>query len=356
MRASKLNGFSGAKTMIKRLVVLQHGSHGTHMDLGCVSQCLEALDPSTVVWQTGCNERHFTDDGIIPCGERLASDLMDEIRNLCSAPQSSDNGDDMGGEEPVLHISFICYSMGGLIVREALPRLYSAIEREEDKLQVEWKMYCTIATPHLGVRQMPSPIRYYVGRLLAYVYSTSYGDMFLHSNVLTERLLSERHLACLAAFKRRLVVSSVNDILVPLLSSGLMLPPSEREPQDGVQKNDEKNFCAFTEDEMRDKLVRITEVREDQWHTNRFPEERKMAMTLLQGAGSFDSIVVDLRRPDLDEVYRDGDSRKALAYRGAHKRSHQAIVCKPPMNEVEEAFRFVSQMVAKEVLAAFLDE
>ncbi|SCU72410.1 Putative serine esterase (DUF676), putative [Trypanosoma equiperdum] len=334
----------------KCMVVLQHGSHGTHLDLACLSQYLKAKDPRLIVWESYKNEGMRTDDGVVPCGERLADNLIREIKELCSTPTQS--GGDGGREKVVVQMSFVCHSMGGLIVREALPRVWDKVESQKGKLEIEWNMFCTIATPHGGVCQMASTLRYYLGRLISFFYSTSYHDMFLGSDVLTDRLLSPKHLSCLAAFKRRLLVSSINDILVPLMSSGFMLTPSQRGLAGDMLREEQKQLCAFNEREMYDKMRTITEIPKEEWPANKFLAERRIAKTLVQAVGNFDSVVVDLRSPRLEELYEDR-KRRTTAWYGANKRSHQAMVCKPPFDTVEEAFGFVSHMVGDEVLATF---
>lgn len=340
--------------MKRRVVVLQHGSHGSHKDMGCIARCLRALDSSLIIWEPRVNEGFKTDKGVVSCGASFAQEVMRLLDSFCHSspspspsPPAAAHGD--GDDKIIVQLSFVGHSMGGLIVREALPRLFAGVADKKDRLGVEWKLFCSIGTPHGGTCGMAAFIRSYLGRFIGRVFSTSYHDMFLQSSVLTKRLLSPAHLACLAAFERRVLVSSINDLLVPLMSSGFMLTPAQRSGKNAaVNREEEAAMCACTEEEIYTKQYRIVELCEKDWPLNVCPVERRIAMTILQGAGPFDSIVVDFR--SLVEEY----DRK-FAKHAAHKLSHSALVCKDPINKMglEDIFGFVPAAVARIVAASY---
>ncbi|KAH9600345.1 protein of unknown function DUF676 [Trypanosoma melophagium] len=343
--------------MRHRIVILQHGSHGTYRDLSCLAQYLRSFETPPVVWEPRVNEGFRTDDGVVMCGERLAQNILQLFHTFCSTLPST----------TTIELSFVAHSMGGLIVREALPLLFKGIELKQDHINIKWKLFCSIAVPHAGVRHMDAFIRSYFGRLVGRLYSTAYHDMFLQSNVLTERLLSKEHLACLAAFERRLLISSVNDLLVPLMSSGFLLKsnqcfdlfhstnPQEHEEKEIPQIDDKtttintstiSTICALNEEEMYTKRHRLTELNmSEYWPADQLPLERHLIGEILQHAGPFESIVLDLRPAAAAALHNS-----QLALHGAQKLSHRALICKPPLHLLDNMFGFVSKVVAQETV------
>ncbi|EKG06232.1 hypothetical protein TCSYLVIO_002670 [Trypanosoma cruzi] len=340
----------GQVRMKHRLVVLQHGSHGTHRDLGCLARFLRALDSPPIVLEPQVNEGFRTDDGVVVCGARLAKEVVRFLSGLCSGESlgPATHMTPLVDGKKTVQLSFVSYSMGGLIVREALPQLVREVQRHEGCLRVEWKVFCSIATPHGGARHMDAFIRSYVGRLIGRVYSKAYHDMFLQSNVLTERLISAEHLASLGLFEHRLLISSMHDLLVPLMSSGFMLKPSQfRGMSPAAREEREMAMCASSEEEMHSKRHRIVKLTSEDWPHDHYPVERRIAEAMLEGAGAFDSILVDFSH--VQKHCDDPHTRRT-----AEQLSHRALVCKEPICQMglEEVFCFVSRWVAN-FLAAF---
>ncbi|EKF38343.1 hypothetical protein MOQ_001448, partial [Trypanosoma cruzi marinkellei] len=335
--------------MKHRLIVLQHGSHGTYRDLGCLARFLRALDPPPIVLEPQVNEGFRTDDGVLVCGARLAKEVAHALSGLCpgeSLGPATHMTPLVDGRKTV-QLSFVSHSMGGLIVREALPQLVQEVRRHEGSLRVEWKVFCSIATPHGGAHHMDSFIRSFFGRLIGRVYSTAYHDMFLQSNVLTERLISAEHLASLGLFEHRLLISSIHDIIVPLMSSGFMLRPSQCRGMSPVAREKrEMAMCASSEEEMDLKRHRIETLTAENWPHDEYPVERRIAEAMLKGAGAFDSIVVDFSRV----LKQRNDPHVRFT---AEQLSHLALVCKEPICQMglEEVFSFVLRWVASELAA-----
>ncbi|RNF17442.1 uncharacterized protein Tco025E_04834 [Trypanosoma conorhini] len=333
--------------MKHRVVVLQHGSHGTRSDLGCLARLLRALDPPPVVVQPHVNEGFRTDDGVVVCGARLAEVVLGVLNGLCPEAARATPATSRGDGETTVQLSFVAHSMGGLIVREALPQLARELRQREGNLRVVWKLFCSIATPHAGTCHMDAFVRSYLGRLLGRLYSTAYHDMFLQSSVLTERLISAEHLASLAAFEKRLLLSSLTDLVVPLMSSGFMLKPSQRAGMSSAARAEqEAAMCAASEEEMRAKRRTLTELRAEEWPQDQYPVERRIAEAMLKGAGAFDSIVVDFTN-----LHTHCDSPHVR--RTAEQLSHRALVCKEPIQSMglEDVFSFVSRHVVSELAA-----
>ncbi|ESL09861.1 hypothetical protein TRSC58_02414 [Trypanosoma rangeli SC58] len=339
--------------MKHRVVVLQHGSHGTHRDLGCLARLLRALDPPPVIVESQVNEGFQTDDGVVVCGARLLQEVLRALSSLCmkalvpSTAPAATSAMPRVERETTVQLSFVAHSMGGLIVREALPQLVRELWCQEGNLRVEWKVFCSIATPHAGTRHMDASVRSYLGRLLGRLYSTAYHDMFLQSSVLTERLVSAEHLASLAAFEHRLLISSMNDLIVPLMSSGFMLKPSQRGKMSPTARAEKETaMCAASEEEMCVKRHSITELSAEEWPQDQYPVERRIAEAMLKGAGAFDSIVVDFT-----QLHKHCDNPRVR--HSAEQLSHRALVCKQPIPQMglEDTFCFVSRWVAGELAA-----
>jgi len=136
------------------LIVLQHGFMGNPGHLGSIVRRLTAPFPEcgdrVVVHNSPVNNLNLTMDGIDVCGHRLADDVtqkLDELRQ--------------GHPRPAIKLSFIGYSLGGLIVRYSLGLLEGAGALKD----VTLKNFITFATPHLGARKVPG----FVGSIYNFV-------------------------------------------------------------------------------------------------------------------------------------------------------------------------------------------
>ncbi|GLI61352.1 hypothetical protein VaNZ11_003715 [Volvox africanus] len=122
------------------LIVLQHGVWGNPSNVKYLSKLLiERFGNKGFVLNFSGNLKFATYDGIDICGERLFQGVKSTHDNLVHQGT------------PPTHISFIGYSMGGLITRYAAGRLFS--EGYFD--QVTPLNFITIATPHLGSWRQP---------------------------------------------------------------------------------------------------------------------------------------------------------------------------------------------------------
>jgi hypothetical protein len=118
----------------RHVVVLVHGYQGTHVDMRNVKAGLLGAFPNLTVHVIE-SLGELTDFDIFEQGRAVAT----EVRNYLSL-------------KPALpsKLSFIGHSMGGLVVRAALPLLqeYSGI----------MQVYCSLNTPHLGFFERPSAL------------------------------------------------------------------------------------------------------------------------------------------------------------------------------------------------------
>jgi pimeloyl-ACP methyl ester carboxylesterase len=111
------------------LVILCHGLQGTHLDMMKTKHYLCMSNSSIEVVCSRANEDQTTKD-IAAMGINLA----DEVHKLVSSLTST---------RKLLSISFVGHSLGGLIIRSALPHL--------ERYQEYFKCLVTMSTPHLGV-------------------------------------------------------------------------------------------------------------------------------------------------------------------------------------------------------------
>ena len=113
------------------LVVLHHGLWGNGDNLETLAQVIADHSPPHVrVLNCRASERTRTLDGVDICGERLIEAVNQK----------------MHGEEKFQQISFIGYSMGGLISQYAIGKLYSSGFFDT----IELINFVCLATPRLG--------------------------------------------------------------------------------------------------------------------------------------------------------------------------------------------------------------
>ncbi|KAI3817899.1 hypothetical protein L1987_11699 [Smallanthus sonchifolius] len=132
------------------LVVMVNGILGSSADWKfAAEQFVKSLPDSVFVHRSEKNAASQTLDGVDVMGERLAEEVLEVIKqkpNLCK-------------------ISFVAHSVGGLVARYAIGRLYRPPREYTDDLSVENceeakatigglipVNFITVATPHLGSR------------------------------------------------------------------------------------------------------------------------------------------------------------------------------------------------------------
>ena len=122
------------------LLVAQHGLWGNPSHLNrLVSHLWSSLDGpdidvQIVILNSDCNAGSHTYDGVDACGARLADLVLQRVQ------QERLEG------RAVVRISFLGYSLGGLICRYAVGKLY----RFGLFTHVKPINFITVATPHLG--------------------------------------------------------------------------------------------------------------------------------------------------------------------------------------------------------------
>lgn len=118
------------------LIVLVHGFQGNHFDMRLMKNNIALVHPEALFLCSNSNEES-TEGDIGEMGVRLAQEVMNFITEWC--PNRS-----LG------RLSFIGHSMGGLIIRAALPYL--------ENYSTKMHMYVSLSSPHLGYMYNSSKI------------------------------------------------------------------------------------------------------------------------------------------------------------------------------------------------------
>lgn len=111
------------------LFVLVHGYQGNSFDMGMLKNYIQLAYPHTVLLAATANES-YSDAPIVEQAERLALEVTNFIN-------------EKGYDSRLGKLSFLGHSLGGLVIRAALPFL--------EKYSGLMHSYISLSTPHLGV-------------------------------------------------------------------------------------------------------------------------------------------------------------------------------------------------------------
>ncbi|XP_068650658.1 lipid droplet phospholipase 1-like [Aristolochia californica] len=214
------------------LVVMVHGILGNTTDWSfAADKFVRTFPDKVIVHSSESNILKLTLDGVDVMGERLAEEVVEVIKRK---PQ-------------LRKISFVAHSVGGLVARYAIGRLYRLAGRHEsgDASNVaasdgicekdskgtisglEPMNFITVATPHLGSRgnkQVPflfgvTVFERAASRVIHWIFRKTGKHLFLTDSrkgepPLLKRMVDDsddlRFISALRAFKRRVVYSNVS--------------------------------------------------------------------------------------------------------------------------------------------------
>lgn len=111
------------------LIILVHGFQGNSFDMKLIRNNLSLLHPEALILCSSANEDN-TENDMADMGQKLATEIKNFINETCPAAF-------------IGRISFVGYSLGGLIIRACLPLL----EEYADKMFT----FFTLSSPHLGI-------------------------------------------------------------------------------------------------------------------------------------------------------------------------------------------------------------
>ena len=112
----------------EHVIVLVHGYQGGPSDVRLIRNALGLVHPHALFLCSAANEAS-TEGDIMEMGEKLASEVSEFVENWCS-----------GGK--LAKLSFVAHSLGGLIVRAALPHLQD--------FYPSLHTFLSLSSPHLG--------------------------------------------------------------------------------------------------------------------------------------------------------------------------------------------------------------
>eukprot|EP00796_Vickermania_ingenoplastis_P004663 gene4664-3360_t len=163
----------------------------------------------------------------------------------------------------VFHV--LGYSLGGLVVRAALPDLMEEMERRypshgapgvDYRFDIEWRTFFSLCSPHVGSRQSHPKVRwtYQLAGCLEHfcLLPRVVSDMMLKNAYVEGVVYSQRHLTALKRFTKKLFVALTNDRMVWNYSAAFVLPPVERRLLDGWRPREPRFNEAILPKEMED--------------------------------------------------------------------------------------------------------
>jgi len=185
------------------LVILVHGWLGNDKELDYLKETMEkqsSADRNLIVHSAKCNVGK-TSDGIAKGSERLAIEVKDQIQQI--------DGEVM--------ISFVGNSLGGLYARHVISEL--------DFSKVIPFIFCTIATPHLGVMNNTYiPIPRWFESLIGNTMQKTGQDLFGMNSIIQEMATTEHYLIPLRTFRKRVALANCfgTDFQVPTTTAAFL--------------------------------------------------------------------------------------------------------------------------------------
>jgi Putative serine esterase (DUF676) len=201
------------------LVVLVHGWMGNPLELGYLQQAMTAQAPglvsegnALVVRSSEVNDGR-TSDGIKAGGERLATEVSSWVDELFASPKVEK-----------VSLSFVGNSLGGLYARYAIgvPAL--------DLDRVEPKLFCTTATPHLGVSEHTYvSLPRFVERWVAAAIQSTGRDLFRVTDTMERMTVDSPFVTGLRRFRKRVAYANAHytDFQVPSATAAFVVPDLE---------------------------------------------------------------------------------------------------------------------------------
>lgn len=186
------------------LMILVHGLFGNDKELDYLQESIEEQKASTdhdlIIYSAKCNIGK-TSDGIENGGRRLAREVKDQIEKI--------NG-------KVL-LSFVGNSLGGLYARYAITVL--------DLTEITPFIFCTIATPHLGVSNNTYiPLPRWGETLIGSTMQKTGEDLFSLNSMVEDMGTKDHFLERLRSFRKRIALANCfgTDFQVPTTTAAFL--------------------------------------------------------------------------------------------------------------------------------------
>lgn len=219
------------------LYVLLHGMWGSDKHMFTIRDQLLLQDPECTVFIPCKNGFFKTFDGIELIGDRVIDEIKlfllensatkkektkkegtsDGFQNSSNSSNSSSSSSSSENATTFTHISFISYSMGGVVARYCLGHMHDFLSKE---LNLQLQVFATFATPHMGINFYKP---YFPYTFLTYLGSTLLGrsgrQLFLNDNKsksdenrLLLKIARGKYLHALSKFKYKVTfANSIHD-------------------------------------------------------------------------------------------------------------------------------------------------
>jgi len=219
----------GVKT-IRHYCFLVHGFLGNKEEMSYIEQAIKrSLDiysndkirkeqSEVLIYKIKTNHGK-TRDGIIKGGKRVAKEVLDIILN----DSIRNVGEDEQYGNVIKTISFVGHSLGGLYSRYAIAEINAQVPD-----YFHFNIFCTTATPHLGVSSHTYfPLPRTLERVVAVVLGKTGKHLFRtkrKNDILKQMCLSPHYLTPLSRFRTRMAYSNSfgSDFVVPTKTSAFL--------------------------------------------------------------------------------------------------------------------------------------
>ena len=235
------------------LIVLVHGWMGNPTELGYLEKALEKesnakltrecsadgdgvkidgqdnpVEDVAVLVHSATSNDGKTMDGIEAGGTRLAKEvnaLIQDVAEYYSNDEASWKASPCKAAKPNLSLSFVGNSLGGLYARYALSQIPMSVHRGEREVTITPKMFCTTATPHLGVSEHTYlPIPRVAEYVVANVMQPTGRDLFRYTDVIERITVDPTFVNPLLQFEKRVAWANAysTDFQVPTATAAFL--------------------------------------------------------------------------------------------------------------------------------------
>ena len=215
--------------MERRLIVLQHGSHGHAKDFDLIRRAVDTrskalgIDVRFVVPDVVAGRG--TDKGLRHCVHTLSPGIVEEVARFKTALER----DGAKGS-----VSMLGHSFGGLMLRGVVGNLHSLgyiqadHRRRKEGSVLEWGTFVSVGSPHLGVGLTSTTLKVLARTASVLIDSQAYRDLLLQSSSLSNLASDPSVCAGLQAFQKRVAIAAAGDHLVSP-ASALIAPVTKRD-------------------------------------------------------------------------------------------------------------------------------
>ena len=216
-------------------VVCQHGSHGKVADLAILKNCIRervgalqtagsAID--LTVWDTSVNSGLKSDKGTAKCGVAMYNALQPVLHEWITTKRAL-----IASQGGSMHFSCVGHSFGGILLRELVHTLCNdpvVLDALDVKKDLEFESFVTVATPHCGIAMLSWGLAY-GAYAIGMVYSQTYLDLAMGSDMLWSTMLTAPYLDALKRFKRRVSFANLHkDPLVPFVTAAMCFDAEQK--------------------------------------------------------------------------------------------------------------------------------